>query len=314
MKYDSHKLLRKIDFDSLNFEVLESTINILISDYPNGFTFDATAVRLLSDKSGGDINDNIQSILKFVLFRRGDDVYFMPDLVASAETREKIIGVANIFLDDYGCFEISELYDLLINDLNKKCIDSLENFESFYEFIYGKLSAADDKRRNIRCVSACGTRIARVRGKNIQDLFSDIAKRVISIANHEYSGVVSEHDLRKRFPAFSVTLLANIIKGYSEELVKTEINGIVCYQTLDALGLSDEFSNILAETLSQLDELGLTPSEDVLHTALSIRLGVNFKAEYNIPDDKTYRRLLVAYYNGAPKREWKRGVFAKTPD
>jgi len=142
----------------------------------------------------------------------------------------------------------------------------------------------------------------------------DIARKIIVITHDEYGGVISEDDLRNRFPAFSSTLLANIIKEHAEELVKTEINGIICYQTIDAFGLSDEFPNILAETLSQLDDLGLTPSENVLHTALSIRLGVNFKDEYNIPDDKTYRRLIVTYYRDTPKREWKRGIFAKVTE
>jgi hypothetical protein len=43
-------------------------------------------------------------------------------------------------------------------------------------------------------------------------------------------------------------------------------------------------------------------------------LGVNFKVEYNIPDDKTYRRLIATYYKDAPKREWKYGKFAGVSD
>lgn len=89
---------------------------------------------------------------------------------------------------------------------------------------------------------------------------------------------------------------------------------MVCYQTLDALGLSDEFSDTLAEVLEQISDLGLTPSEEMLRTALSINLGVNFKEEYNIPNDKTYRRLIETYYKNAPKRKWIRGIFAEVPE
>ncbi|MEG1999706.1 MAG: hypothetical protein RR015_06795, partial [Bacteroidales bacterium] len=97
-------------------------------------------------------------------------------------------------------------------------------------------------------------------------------------------------------------------------LFKIEINGITCYQTLDALGLSDEFSDTLAEALEQVDEIGLVPNEEVLHTVLSMRLGVNFKTEYNIPDDRTYRRLIATYYKETPKRKWKRGIFREVQD
>jgi hypothetical protein len=287
-----------------NTVVPDTVITILTSDYPNGFVFDATAIRLLSDKSGVDVNDIVISALKRAMFRRSDDVYFLLDTVANIETRREITDLANVLLDDYECFEISKLYGFFIDRFNKKCIDCLESFEAFYEFI---------NRRYIRCVAVYGTKIARVQSKNIHELLLDIAGKVATITYDEYSGVVSEDDLQNHFPAFSSTLLANIIKEYTKELVKTEINGIICYQMLEAFGLSDDFSDILAETLSQLDDLDLMPSEDVLHTALSIRLGVNFKDEYNIPDDKTYRRLIVTYYKGTPKREWKRGIFTVVP-
>lgn len=193
-------------------------------------------------------------------------------------------------------------YTYFADNVNERAIRNVYDFETFYEF---------NNRRQIRCVAYYGTRIARIHNKSIRDLSLDIAEKIISIARNEYGGTVNEDDLRDRFPAFSVDLLGNIIKEHTEELIKTEINGILCYQTLDALGLSDEFSKTLVEVLEQIDDIGLIPNEEVLHTALSIRLGVNFKAEYNIPDNKTYRRLIAAYYKGVPKREWKRGIFVE---
>jgi hypothetical protein len=243
-----------------------SIITVLATDYPNGFTFDTTAVRLLSEKSGVEVDSGIQTALKRSLFCRDDGIYFLLDIVANAKTRKEIREAADMFLDDYGCFEVSELYAPFINSLNEKRVDGLKNFETFYRFI---------NRRDIRCVSHYGTRIVRVQDKGIHDL------------------------------------LANIIKEHAEELIKTGINGIVCYQTLDTLGLSDEFSVALTETLSEIDGLGLLPSEEALHTALSLRIGLNFKAEYNIPDDKTFRRLVAAYCKEAPKREWIRGIFVE---
>lgn len=124
--------------------------------------------------------------------------------------------------------------------------------------------------------------------------------------------MVSEDDLHKKFCAFSVNLLAKIIrKCVGNELLRVKINGIVCYQTLDALELPDDFSDKLSDTLYRLDNVGLTPNEEVLHTALSLTLCVNFKAEYNIPDPATYRRIVDIYYKANPPREWKYGVFEK---
>jgi hypothetical protein len=80
------------------------------------------------------------------------------------------------------------------------------------------------------------------------------------------------------------------------------------------LGLPDDFSHTLAETLGRLGELNLTPNEEVLHTALSLALGVNFKEEYNLPDQEAYRRLVSVYYKAEPPRKWKYGVFSEVID
>lgn len=278
---------------------------ILVSSYPNGFTFEATAIRLLSDKSGVSIDDEIVSVLKRAMFRRRDGVYFLPDVVADAKTRDEMVSLADTFLDDHGCFELSELYALFTDRLNKKCIDGLEDFETFYGFI---------SRRDVRYLTKYSTRIVRVQHKNISSLSYDIAAKLVAITHDEYRGVINEDDLRNCFPGFSVKMIASVLKDHAEELVKTKINGIVHYQTLDALGLPDGFSSILAETLSQLDELDIAPSEEVLHAALSIRLGVNFKAEYNIQESKIFRRLIAYHYNHAPEREWKSDIFAEAPN
>ena len=285
--------------------VPNSVIKALALDYPNGFTFDTTTVRLLTDKAGVSIDENIQSILKQTMFRRNDNLYFLVDTVADLETREKIVDTADNLLANYGCFEISELYSLFADNLNNRCIDGLDNFVMFYEFI---------NKSDVRCVTSHGTRIARVQGNNLRNLFLNIAVLITTIVHEEFGGVVSEDDLQAKIPAFSTRLLEQIIKEAAEELVKTEINGIICYQTLGALGLSDEFSIVLSEVLAMVDDIGLTPSEEAIHTALSLKMGVNFKAEYNIPDDKTYRRLIAAYYKETPRRKWKRGIFAEVGD
>ena len=278
-----------------------SVIAVLKEYYPNGFTFDTTAVRLLSDKSDIAIDENVQSTLKRIMFRRKDNIYFLLDAITAPGLKKEITDVADSWLDDYGCFEISELYSVFINNVNEKAIRNIDDFEAFYEFIKG---------RDVRCVGYYGTKIARI-NKSMNDLSAEIAAKIIAIIHDENGGTLNEEELRRRFPAFSLELLATIIKEHAEELVKTEINGIICYQTLDALGLSDEFSETLYGVLEQIDNLGLPPSEEVLHTALSISLGVNFKLEYNIPDDRTYRRLIDKYYKNTPKRKWLRGIFAE---
>jgi hypothetical protein len=290
--------------DSSRVTVPQSVIAVLSADYAAGFRFDATALRLLSSKAGVEIDKNMQSALKQQMFCR-NGVYFLLDAVADAKTHEDIAGFADTLLDEYGCFEMSELYALYADRLNPKCIGGTDDFEKFYERI---------GNRDIRCVTAprIGNRIVRYCNGNVWETFDIIAQKIIAVTNDEFGGVVSEDDLHKKFRAFSTDLLAKIIKNcIGDELLRVEINGIVCYQTFGALGLPDDFSDTLSDTLCRLDDLGLPSNEEALHTALSLALGVNFKAEYNIPDQATFRRIVDVHYKATPSREWKSGVFGE---
>ena len=110
-------------------------------------------------------------------------------------------------------------------------------------------------------------------------------------------------------------MLGKIIKQYAaDDLIRVEINDSVCYQTYDALGLPDDFSEQLAETLERLTDAGLDPSRDVLHTAISLKIGVNFMVEFNLPDWDTFQRLIAMFYKAEPQREWKHYVFVEVTD
>jgi hypothetical protein len=288
--------------------VPDSVLSVLQSDYANGFRFDVTALRLLSGKAGIEVDERMQTALKRQMFRRDDDVYFVFDLIADAGTRKDIVDFAKLLLDEYGCFELPELHVLYSGKLNEKIISNADDFEKLYEQI---------GNRDVRCVAApyIGNRIARFSNSNVWGNFETIADKIVAVTNDEFGGVISEEDLHAKFCGFSVDLLAKIIKHRAEDrLIRTEINGIVCYQTFEALGLQDNFSDVLAETLERLDELNLIPNEEVLHTALSVALGVNFKMEYNLPTQEIYRRLIATYYKSEPHRQWYRGVFGEVTE
>ena len=285
--------------------VPDAVVDALNKNYASGFRFDTTYVNLLSSASDVEIDGCMQSALKRIMFRRDDDIYFLLDIVADAATRKDIIDFADSYLEKYGCFEISEFYKLYEEKVNPNCIRNAEDFESFYEQI-GK--------SGVRCVQApyIGNRIARYSNGAVWSTFKEVAAKIVSVISEEYYGSCNEDDLHTKFCAFSTELLGKIIRQYAvDDLIRVEINDSVCYQTFDALGLPENFSEVLAEALEQLSDIGLDPRQDALHTTLSLKLGVNFKAEYNLPDWDTYRRLIAAFYKAEPRREWKNNIFGE---
>lgn len=120
----------------------------------------------------------------------------------------------------------------------------------------------------MRCVAApqLGNRIVRYRNGNVGGAFKEVAAKIVSVINDEYYGSCNEDDLHIHFCAFSTDLLGKIIKQYAaDDLIRVEINDSICYQTYDAFGLPENFSEVLAETLERLDDIGLESSRDVLH-------------------------------------------------
>ena len=285
--------------------VPDSVIELLNKNYTSGFRFDTTYINLLSNASGVDVNSRMQAELKRMMFCRDDDLYFLFDVVADATIRKDIIDFAESYLGEYGCFEIPEFYKLYEDKVNPSCIRNAEDFESFYEQIGNS---------GVRCVQApyIGNRIARYSNGAVWTTFKEVAAKIVTVITDEYYGSCNEDDLHMKFCAFSTDLLGKIIKQCaSDELIRVEINESVCYQTFDALGLPEKFSEVLAEVLARLDDISLEPTQNTLHTAISLELGVNFLAEFNLPDWETFRRLIAAFYKDEPRREWKSNIFGE---
>jgi hypothetical protein len=285
--------------------VPDAVVDVLNKNYASGFRFDTTYINLLSNASGVEVDARMQVALKRIMFRRDDGIYFLLDVVADAAARKDIIDFADGYLEEYGCFEISTFYKLYEDKVNPNCIRNADDFESFYEKI-GK--------SGVRCVQApyIGNRIARYSNGAVWTTFKEVAAKIVTFITDEYYGSCNEDDLQTKFCAFSTDLLGKIIKQCAaDKLIRVEINDSICYQTFDALGLPENFSEVLVEVLERLDGIGLEPAQNALHTAISLNLGVNFMAEFNLPDWETFRRLIAAFYKAEPRREWKSNIFGE---
>ena len=286
-----------IDENALNS--VSSIIDILKTDYENGFKFDATSIRLLKNKSGCYIDNNIIDHLKKILFKRKDEVYFLIDAIADDNTRNELISCSDNWLDSFGFFEVQVLADRYLSFLNQNIIIDFNDFIDFYGFIHN---------RKTRCVDWYRTKIVRI-SDNMNNLANRLITELTKVINDDFFGTINEFELRERLPSLSIDLLDKLIKDFSDEIVRTSINDIICYQTIDALGLPNDFSDRINETLELLDSIDLNPTIEVLHTALSINLSRNFKKEYNIPDDKTFKKIIEKHYNLSPTRSWIKGSF-----
>lgn len=239
------------------------------------------------------------------MFGRRDGIFFLPDQIADEETQTDLLVTTDAYLQNYGCFEVSEVYKEFEKRLNPACIKTVEDFEDYYLWV------AQEK---VRCVAVpqIRSRVVRYSDGNVWETFGEVAKKIVTFINEGHYGSCAEDELQEKFPAFSKYLLSKIVRHCApDELVQVEINDTICYQSFAVLGLPEDFPEILSTTLERLDEIELPVSQETLHTALSLQLGVNFKSEFSLPDWDTYRRLISSYYKGEPHREWKNNTFVE---
>lgn len=138
--------------------------------YSNGFRFEATSITLLTSVSGIQIDERLKEKLENAMFARKDGVFFLTDQIASEETQIDLLATTDTYLQNYGCFETSEVFQQFEDRLNSACIKFPEDFEDYYLWI---------TQRNVRCVAApqIGNKIVRYSGGNVWTIFGEVAKK-----------------------------------------------------------------------------------------------------------------------------------------
>lgn len=289
----------------LDAAIPDEILYVLKNTYSGGFRFETTSINLLASASGVQIDKEMKGKLESLMFGRRDGVFFLPNQIADAETQIDLLATTDAYLQNYGCFEAPEIYQEFEKRLNPNCIKTAEDFEDYYLWAV---------QENVRCVAApqIGNRIVRYSGGNVWVIFEEVAKKIVTYINELHYGSCTEDELHEEFSAFSKNLLGKIVRYCApNDLVRVEINDTICYQSFVALGLPDNFPEIISASLERLDEIGLSASQETMHTALSLEMGVNVKSEFNLPDWDTYRRLISAYYKGQPPREWRNNIFVE---
>lgn len=279
--------------------ISENILSAIREFYSTGLRFEDTVIRLLEEKTRESINENIKQALRKQMFCRGDEVYFLPDTILTKEQKE-LVNKESILalLSKFSCIDIEALWDTCSSNGSSPCLRSAEDLERYLNYLM-----PDD----VRIGNGLKTRIARKIGKSVNDSLKESAQKVVRTIT-DY-GCITEEDLLQAYPVFSGSFLKELLEKYTDEVLPTIINDFLCYQTIESMGLGEEFSETILKTLEELDRLSICPSQEILHALLSVKLGYNVRDEYSIPDDKTFRRFISVYYTGSEKRNWKAGNF-----
>lgn len=272
--------------------------NAIKMSYTTGMRFDDTVLSLLSNQSGLQITDAMCDILRKKMFKRNDGLYFLPEQITDKKGIQTIKEETLSFLETYKLCEVSKLYEIISLDASIATIRDDEDYADFLEFLLTD---------SIRVGKAYTFKIVRPTGISINDATEYLTNKLLTTITENVC--MTEDDLLITCPIVSGQFLKKLLEKNTDEVVTTTINDFLCYQTIEAMGLDESFSETLDSVLEKANELELPPTLEVLHILLSVEIGQNFRNTYGIPDDKTFRRIIAMYYRGEKAREWKAGNF-----
>lgn len=278
----------------------EKLRDYIMTNYPNGMRFDDTVLRLIGDRLDIQIDEDICSALQGEMFKREDGLFFFDAMIADPDECMQIKVQTQRDIDTFGLCEIDVLYERFLAGRENTCIRDANDYVDFL------MHLLPDRFR-----LAIVVRIKIVFRANVskKESINTLTGRLIETITKK--GSVTEDDLLTEYPVLSKVLLGKLLDKRSDEVIKTTINDIVCYQSVNGLGLDESFSETLNSVLERIEELDLQPSCEVIHTFLSIEYGQNLRDAYLIQDDRTLQRIIARYYTGKIPRAWKAGCFTE---
>lgn len=272
----------------------------IINNYSMGMRFDDTVLRLIGDRLGIQIDEDIWKVLRGEMFKRGDDLYFFDAMIADPNECMRIKAQTQSDLEAFGLCEIDVLYERFLAKSENTCIRDADDFADFLMHLLPN---------SIRIATIAKTKVIYRRDTSKKDSINTLTRHLIETISEK--GSVTQDDLIADYSVMSEQLLGRLLDKRSDEVIKTTINGIVCYQSVNGLGLDESFSETLNSVLERIEELDLQPNCEVIHTFLSIEYGLCFRDAYLIQDDQTLRRIIARYYTGKIPRTWKAGCFTE---
>lgn len=282
-------------------DISERLSESICRHYPKGLRFDETVLRLLEEYSGCRIDQRVQTELRKAMFKRQDGLWFLPDMIADIDQGSLLQNNTLLeILDKYGCVVVDVLYEDYIAGGDSMVLRNADDFGDYLTFLMPG---------DIRIANVLSTKIIRRNGTKLEDMIQNTVQLVVKTI--EESGCMGQEDILNVYPVLSESFLRKLLEKYADGIVTTNINDYLCYQTIESLGIDTDFSLNLHDVLDEIRRLSLTPSQDIIHALLSVRLGYNVREEWGLADDRTFRRIISRYYDDDRQRIWKAGCFVE---
>jgi hypothetical protein len=281
-----------------------TALKIAVShNFPAGFLFNTATTKLLESALGRVCSEEEWGDLKREMFKRSDEVYLLPAMVAE----EKVIGdmVTRIrgFWDAYGCFALSVLYKEFEEKL-KNLTNPDSDFRLFLQKavlpllpeggkVFGKL------QRQL-CIPGDAEE---------EETIECLAERVRGVLLENGDAILRE-DLVGNFGYLNETIIEMLLKESIPDAVEIKVDEQSYWKLVEFFYLPDDFKDFLQGTIRKMESNHTAPSLQALSGALELQYGADFRSGYAIDDDEVFKQIIAVNVTEGDY-VWNRSVFVK---
>lgn len=275
----------------------------IIQSFPNGFVFNPASIKLLENDVGHSCSEAEILELKHEMFKRSDDVYLLPEMVASMDILSSISNKINNYLTEYGCISLNVLWDE-----SSELLSNLPNHDNDFRLFLLKY-LFPTYHVNGKIIGNSRQQLCVPINTNEEDILKTLGERIrVSLVNH--GDAVLLDDLDSEFEYLNVFLLDQLLRKYVHDAVEIILDDLHYWKLYEAFCLPDDFNDCLKSAIFSMEQQNIAPSLLTLSEVLSAHYGKDFRELYAVDNDSVFKQI-VAIAVDDPDYSWQRNVFAK---
>jgi len=261
----------------------DDVMQALLRECPNGVSFAPMALRLLRQRV--PLEDSQIKGLKAQMFQLGDGLWFSREMISDEKTQFALRGQVTSWLTEQGCFSVERLLEGFCGVLRH--VDTPENLAAFLRHLGFTV---------IQWRSGCGLFCFQP-PHTLDERLAEISKTISELLE-QAEGMLALSEIEETMPHLTADALEGIRAQFLPEVHRTEVGGVPCWRSAEAIPLPEDFAERLTTTVDTLVALGEKVSAAKLEFALNLLYRIRFRQEYGLSDNGTFMRVCAKHYQG----------------
>lgn len=257
-------------------------LTALAQECPNGVSFDPLAVRLLRQKV--PLEDSQIEDLKNAMFQVESGIWLSLEMVLDDNNLFLLKEQSGAWLREHGYFSVQRLFD------NFRC--------SLPHIATSEACAALLRHLEFQVVKWESARyFCTLPTLNLDDALMAVAETIAEMID-EAGGTLILHKIEQEIPHLTADDLERIRLRFLPEIHRTEIGGVPCWRSYEAIMLPEDFPEKLTTIVDTLSIINEKISIAKLEFALNLFYRTRFREEYALMDNYTFFSICTKYYQG----------------